>query len=77
MEDSTKNPLTAGEVFRKGFSIAIRAKRKEKGISQVAAAQKIGMDYRHYQNLEGGKINMRLDTMFLLSQFYGLEVKLV
>lgn len=49
-----------------------RQARKRMGLSQIAAAQAIGVDYRHYQNVEGGKINVRIDTLLLLMQFYGI-----
>jgi hypothetical protein len=31
------------------------------------------IDYRHYQNIEGGKINLRLDTLIKLVKFYNLD----
>jgi len=43
------------------------------GLSQVTAAQNMRIDYRHYQNIEGGKINLRLDTMMKLVKFYNLD----
>lgn len=60
--------------FLKILAEAIRQKRKEMGISQVSACREIGVDYRHYQNIEGGKINMRIDTMLLLMQFYKISM---
>ena len=43
------------------------------GLSQVTAAQNMRIDYRHYQNIEGGKINLRLDTLMKLVKFYNLD----
>ncbi len=43
------------------------------GLSQVAASEKMQIDYRHYQNIEGGKINLRLDTLIKLINFYKLS----
>jgi transcriptional regulator with XRE-family HTH domain len=55
------------------LGVLIKAKRKAKGLSQVQAAKEIGVDYRHYQNIEGGKINIRVETLLLMMQFYAIS----
>lgn len=65
------------EQLREKFGEAIRVRRKRRGLNQIDAARAMGVDYRHYQNLETGKINMRLDTFFHLAKFYDLDVNLV
>ncbi|HAG90315.1 MAG TPA: hypothetical protein DCL41_00495 [Bdellovibrionales bacterium] len=45
------------------------------GLSQVNAAHQMKIDYRHYQNIEGGKINLRLDTFLKLIDFYQMSSK--
>lgn len=61
------------ETFLKEFGKQLKSTRKQMGLSQVAAAQNMHIDYRHYQNIEGGKINLRLDTLIKLVKFYSLD----
>ncbi|HMN67497.1 MAG TPA: helix-turn-helix domain-containing protein [Bdellovibrionales bacterium] len=63
------------ESFLKEFGKALKTTRKQMGLSQVTAAQDMRIDYRHYQNIEGGKINLRLDTLIKLVKFYHLDKK--
>src|SRR5271154_6325656 len=61
------------ESFLKEFGVQLKTTRKAMGLSQVTAAQNMRIDYRHYQNIEGGKINLRLDTLIKLVKFYNLD----
>jgi len=61
------------ESFLKEFGKQLKTTRKQMGLSQVNAAQNMRIDYRHYQNIEGGKINLRLDTLIKLVKFYNLD----
>src|SRR6185312_11283864 len=61
------------ESFLKEFGKQLKTTRKQMGFSQVTAAQNMHIDYRHYQNIEGGKINLRLDTLIKLVKFYNLD----
>lgn len=61
------------EQFLKEFGRTLKTTRKQMGLSQVTAAQNMRIDYRHYQNIEGGKINLRLDTLMKLVKFYSLD----
>lgn len=63
------------ETYLKCLGRKVKVARKAKGLSQVNAAHTIGVDYRHYQNIEGGKINVRLNTLLLLAEFYGLPIE--
>jgi len=59
----------------KEFGLRLKKARKEKGLSQVRAAEEMKIDYRHYQNIEGGKINLRMDTFCKLIQFYSISAQ--
>lgn len=61
--------------FLKDFGQQLKKRRKSMGLSQVNAAHQMKIDYRHYQNIEGGKINLRLDTFLKLIDFYQLNAK--
>ncbi len=67
--------LTEMDAFLKEFGLTLKTTRKQMGLSQVTAAQNMKIDYRHYQNIEGGKINLRLDTLMKLVKFYNLVNK--
>ena len=61
---------TDTQKFLVDFGKLLKKARKGMGLSQVNAAADMKIDYRHYQNIEGGKINLRLDTMMKLIKFY-------
>jgi|GEM_PF-1367017 transcriptional regulator with XRE-family HTH domain len=61
--------------FLKDFGQQLKKRRKAMGLSQVNAAHQMKIDYRHYQNIEGGKINLRLDTFLKLIEFYQMGNK--
>lgn len=72
-----RNLMVYQSEFVLEFGKKIKARRKEMGLSQVRAAEHMRVDYRHYQNIENGKINVRLDTLILLTDFYGLKFQIV
>lgn len=52
----------------------LKTLRKDKGLSQVEFSKELGINYRHYQDLEGGKSNLKMETLFNLAKFYNLSV---
>src|SRR5580698_8073800 len=68
-------PMLEMDAFLKEFGTQLKGTRKAMGLSQVNAAQQMHIDYRHYQNIEGGKINLRLDTLMKLVKFYNMDKK--
>lgn len=46
---------------------AIRIQRKAKGLRQIDLAEKSGVAYRHLQDIEAGKVNISLDTLFRIA----------
>ena len=55
------------------FSERIRILRKEAGLTQAQAAQKVGLSSRGFQDLELGA-NPRGDTLVSLADFYGVSL---
>lgn len=49
-----------------------RKKRKALGLTQQQASKALGLNYRHYQDIERSKVNLRLDTVCKLLTFYEL-----
>jgi transcriptional regulator with XRE-family HTH domain len=54
-------------MHRADFSRIIKKRRALLGISQVDMASMLDISYRHYQDIETGKINLRLDTIVKIS----------
>lgn len=52
----------------------IRNKRKFLKLSQKDAAEKLEINYRHYQDIERGKVNLKTATLFHLLSFYKISV---
>lgn len=59
------------------FGRVIREQRKKMGLSQVVASDQLDIDYRHYQNIEGGKINLRFQTFRKIMHFYRFDIQFV
>lgn len=58
------------KLFLQDFGRLLKKTRKAQKVSQAQAALEMGIDYRHYQNIEGGKINLRMDTFLKLVKYY-------
>jgi transcriptional regulator with XRE-family HTH domain len=41
----------------------IKAERVRLGWRQADIVERLGIDYRHYQEIEGGRVNVRLGTI--------------
>ena len=51
----------------------MRGERVEKKLSQKKAAHKIGISYRHYQDIERGKVDVRFATLDRVMKFFGIK----
>ena len=52
----------------------IRAARVRRGLRQVDVEEKIGLEYKHYQKIEAGKVNISLETLYRLAKLFKVEV---
>ena len=52
------------------FAKYLKASRKKLHLTQVNIADELGINYRHYQNIEAGKINLRLETFMKLINYF-------
>lgn len=50
--------------FQKRVGSIIKLIRKKSQLTQATAAEKVDVNYRHYQDIEAGKINLKIDTLF-------------
>jgi len=55
--------------FRRKVASNIKNARKKAGLTQEDMA-KFGLNIRHYQDIEGGKINITLETIHRLSRVF-------
>jgi len=61
-------------VFLKSLGKIFKGLRKQRGLSQADFAKEMQINYRHYQDLEGGKSNLKLETLFNLAKFHELSI---
>lgn len=60
----------------KDLGVALKKVRRKLGLSQVKFSHLAGVDYRHYQNIEGGKIHTKIDTAIKVLNKLGVKMKL-
>ena len=53
----------------------IRAARIKAELRQVDIEEKIGLNYRHYQDIEAGKSNLSIETLYRLAKLFKVDVK--
>lgn len=52
----------------KQVGMNLKSARRSARLRQTDLATKSGVAYRHYQDIEAGKINLTLDTLFRLAK---------
>jgi transcriptional regulator with XRE-family HTH domain len=52
----------------------VRRYRKERQLTQEAAAQAMGMATRHFQKLESGELNVTLRTLAAVAKALGVNI---
>ncbi len=62
------------ETFLKLVGRKIAAIRKARSLTQRDTAERAGISYRYFQNIESGAANLTLSTLFRLSRFFGVGV---
>jgi transcriptional regulator with XRE-family HTH domain len=53
----------------------IREARVRCGFKQTDVNAGAGLSYRHYQNIEAGRVNVTVETLFRLSQLFNVGVE--
>lgn len=59
------------EIYLRLVGAKIKAARLKRGLRQIEVHESCGLSYRHYQNIEAGKVNVTLGTVFRLASLYG------
>ncbi len=52
----------------------LRDARKKAGLRQKEVVAVSGVAYRHYQNIEAGRVNVTLETLCRLAEAFGTSV---
>lgn len=60
--------------YQKEVAENIRAARKQAGFKQADVEAVSGVGYRHYQDIETGKVNVTLDTLCRLATAFKTNV---
>jgi DNA-binding XRE family transcriptional regulator len=60
--------------YRKEVGQNLRAARKSAGLKQSQVEEVSGVGYRHYQDIETGKVNVTLDTLCRLAVAFRTNV---
>lgn len=53
----------------------LKAARIRAGFKQRDVEDQIGLTYRHYQEIEAGRINLTLETLYRLARLYRTEIR--
>ena len=56
------------------IGLNIRAVRLRCGLRQIDVEEKAGLTYRHYQSIEGGKVNVTVATLYRLAQLFKVDI---
>lgn len=62
------------KLYLKEVGNNLREARKRAGLRQIEVEAKAGVAYRHYQNIEAGKVNVTLETLCRLATAFGTSV---
>jgi transcriptional regulator with XRE-family HTH domain len=53
----------------------IKAARTRRGMKQMDIHEGSGVTYRHYQNIEAGRVNVTIETLFRLAAILGVRIE--
>ncbi len=63
--------------YLKTIGLNIKAVRAARGKRQVDVSEGTGLAYRHYQNIEAGRVNITFETIFRLSSYFKIPVDML
>jgi transcriptional regulator with XRE-family HTH domain len=62
------------KLYLKEVGLNLKQARKKIGMRQIEVEEKTGVSYRHYQNIEAGRVNVTLETLCRLACAFGTSV---
>lgn len=63
----------AAEILKKILGANLRNYRKERGVSQMALAEELGLDQRYYSGIERGEWNLTFETVGGIADKIGMH----
>lgn len=63
----------AAELLKQAFAANLRAYRTDRGISQLALANELGLDQRYYSGIERGERNLTFETVGGIADKLGVD----
>ena len=72
--DSLSYPMKL-ETYLRQVGKNIKSIRSKSGLKQTEVHEKSGLTYRHYQNIEAGRVNVTLGTLYRLSKLFEVRIE--
>jgi len=66
--------ITRFDSYLKRVGKNIRDARLKANLTQLDVVEKIGVEYRYYQRMEAGRINMTLMSLYRLAKLFNVEM---
>ncbi|MBP8084511.1 MAG: helix-turn-helix transcriptional regulator [Spirochaetes bacterium] len=71
MESEIENEY---QLYLKQFGKNLKRERKKAGLSQEILAEINGIDYKYYQRIESGNVNITIKTLFKISKSLNIDL---
>ncbi len=72
-----KKPDTDFQLFLKQVGNNLKRVRTSKGLTQEIVAEKNNIDYKYYQRMEAGAVNITVKTLYKLSKSLDIDPKIL
>jgi DNA-binding XRE family transcriptional regulator len=60
--------------IQKHLATSLRKLRKQQALTQVEFSGTVGIDYRHYQEMEAGRVDPKISTINKISRTFKVSV---
>lgn len=64
----------AAEGFKKELGFRLKFLRKRQRMTQAQTANNLGMNYRHYQDIEAGKSDLKVSSLIKIAGFFQMPL---
>lgn len=72
-----KKPDTDFQLFLKQLGENLKRVRTNKGLTQEFLAEMNNIDYKYYQRIEAGAVNITIKTLYKISQSLDIDPKIL
>lgn len=70
-------PMNGYSRYLRQVSRNLKNARIASGLTQIEVHARTGLAYRHYQNLEAGRVNLTLETLYRLAKTFEVTVEIL